>query len=133
MDPILPIGMSTSATSAAGNQERCLAADGQGNLAACEQTPAGAYLEPIVIIGRRIPPSMNVVSAGAMFSDRMQNGFFTKQVEAMVAKLKDPTVTSGEHIATAIEIQERVSTASVVNQIAHKLADGLQSIVTRSS
>jgi hypothetical protein len=133
MTPIVPIEAPNAQSSSVSNQERCTAANGQLNLAQCEAPPAGAYIQPIVIIGRRAPVSMNLFSAGAMFSDRIRNGFYTKELEAMVAKLNDPTVTAGEHVAASISVQQRITTASVVSTIAHKLADGLQTVVTKSS
>lgn len=132
MDPIAPIDMSTAGMSAAKNQQRCTASQGQTNLEQCAESPAGAHVQQVIIIGRRTPVSMNIVAAGAMFSDRIKTGFYATQVEQLVAKLNDPTVTAGEQVAAGIEVQERIATAHVVNQIAHKLADGLQTVVTKS-
>jgi hypothetical protein len=132
MDPVTPIGMAPSGTSAIENQQRCTASLGQSNLEQCTDAPSGAYVQQVIIIGRRTPVSMNIVSAGAMFSDRIRTGFYATQVEQRVAHANDPNVTAGEQVAAAIEVQERIATAHVVNQIAHKLADGLQTVVAKS-
>lgn len=132
MDPIVPVGAAQAGMPAVQNNERCVAAQGQLNLEQCADAPSGAHVQQVIIIGRRTPVSMNIVAAGAMFSDRIRTGFYATQVEALSAKLSDPTISAGDQVAASIEVQERIATASVVNQISHKLADGLQTVVTKS-
>jgi hypothetical protein len=132
MDPVTPVGMPDSGTAGIAQQERCTAAQGQFNLEQCAAVPSGAHVQQVIIIGRRTPVSMNIVAAGAMFSDRIRTGFYATQVDELVSKFNDPAVTSGEKLAAAIDLQERISTAVMVGGISGKLAEALQTVVTKS-
>lgn len=132
MDPVTPVGAFHSGTSAVAQQERCVATQGQANLEQCAAVPSGAHVQQVIIIGRRTPVSMNVVAAGAMFSDRIRTGFYATQVDQLVSKFNDPAVSSGEKLAAAIDLQERVATAVMVGGISGKLAEALQTVVTKS-
>lgn len=132
MDPIAEIGASNANMSAAQRYEQCQNTQGAGNLQACGTDVGGAHLERIVIVGHSAPVAMNIVSTGAMFSDRIKGGFYTKQLDEMVAKLNDPHVSPGAQMAAVLDVEERIGTAKLVSQIAQKLAEGLQSVVTKS-
>jgi hypothetical protein len=132
MDPISPVGTLDPSASAAARQERCVATQGQFNLEQCAAEPSGAHVQQVIIIGRRTPVSMNVVAAGAMFSDRIRTGFYATQVDQLISSSNDPSVSSGEKLAAAIDLHERVATAVMVGKMAGKLAEGLQTVVTKS-
>lgn len=132
MDPIAQIGASNPNISSAQRYEQCQNNQGAGNLQACGGDVSGAHLERIVITGHSAPVAMNLVSTGAMFSDRIKGGFYTKQLDELVAKLNDPRVSPGEQQAAVLDVEERIGTAKLVSQISQKLAEGLQSVVTKS-
>jgi hypothetical protein len=132
MDPIAEIGASNPNMSSVQRYEQCQNTEGAGNIQACGNGLGGAHLERIVIVGHPAPVAMNLVSTGAMFSDRIKGGFYTKQLDEMVAKLNDPRVSPGEQQAAVLDVEERIGTARIVSQISQKLAEGLQSVVTKS-
>jgi hypothetical protein len=131
MDPIAAIG---SANSSSFNTERamqCRDQHGTDNLQACGGELPGAHLNHVAPVVEP-PPPMNVVSAAHMFSDRMKNGFYMKQLEDLMVMVGDDSVGPGEKQAALMEVQGRVGVSSVVSKIAQHLAEGIQTVVTKS-
>ena len=131
MDPIAAIG-SANTGSGAERFEQCRAQQDLNNLQACTSEPPGAHLNHVVVIGTPPPTTMNLVSAGNMFADRMRGGFYTKELKNVMSMVGDDKVSPGEKVAALMDVQEKIGVATVVGKIATKLAEGLQSVVTKS-
>ena len=131
MDPIAAIG-SANIGSGAERSEQCRVQQDMNNLQACTVDSPGAHLNHVVVIGHPQPPSMNIVSAGHMFTDRMRGGFYMKELGELMTMVGDDEVSPGEKSAALIDVQARIGVSTVVGKIATKLAEGLQSVVTKS-
>jgi hypothetical protein len=131
MDPIAAIGSANSSSFKTERAELCRNQQGLDNLQACSGEMPGAHLNHIAPVVEP-PPPMNVVSAAHMFTDRMKNGFYMKQLEELMVKVGDDSVSPGEKQAALMDVQGRVGVSSVVSKIAQHLAEGIQTVVTKS-
>lgn len=132
MDPIAAIG-SANTGSGAERFEQCRAQQDVNNLQACAIETPGAHLNHVLVVGQLAPTNMNLVSAGHMFTDRMRGGFYMKELENLMTMVGDDDVSPGVKSAAMMDVQARVGVATVVGKIATHLAEGLQSVVTKSS
>jgi hypothetical protein len=131
MDPIAALGSANTASTTE-RLEQCRAQTDMNNLLACGGEPPGAHLNHVVVIGHPTPPTMNLVAAGNMFSDRMKHGFYMKELEGLMTMVGDDDVSPGEKSAAMMDVQARIGVSTVVGKIATHLAEGLQSVVVKS-
>jgi hypothetical protein len=78
------------------------------------------------------PAALNVTSAAHVFSDRMTNGFYMKELHQAVTLSGDPNLSTAQKTAMLVDTQERIGLSRVVGKLAEKLAEGLQSVVTKA-
>lgn len=142
MDPIQAIG-SFNVSGA----ERMRAHSEMMNLQVCERTPAnvspacdglvrGAHLTPHVAPLPEAPSKLNVKSAAGQFSDGMKNGFYTTELERYVKKAQESTkpgskISTGELTADMLDLHARMGIADACTKVSSKLAESLQSVVTK--
>lgn len=142
MDPIQAIG-----SFSAGGAERLRAHSEMMNLQVCERTPLyanpvcdsqvrGAHLTPYVAPLPEPPSKLNVQSAATQFSNGLKSGFYTTELERYMAKVKDSVkpgskVTSGELTADMLDLHARMGIADACTKVSAKLAESLQSVVTK--
>jgi hypothetical protein len=131
MEPIAAISSASNNGTNAERFEQYRAQQDLNHLQGVQDEVPGAHIQRIVITGQAIPPTMNVVSAGNMFSNRLKNGFYMKELGELMAMVGDDNVSPGQKTAAAMDVQARVGVATVVGKIATKLAEGLQSVVTK--
>jgi hypothetical protein len=137
MDPIAAISSANSSSAATDRAQQCNDQLDMNNLQACGmQTPnptqaPGANLTlamPVV----EPPAQMNVVSTAHVFQDRLTNGFYMKEMHQLLNMAGNPDISAGEKTAILLDVQERVGLAKVVQKVAERLVDGLQTVVTKS-
>ena len=142
MDPIQAIGNLNLSGS-----ERIRAHTEAMNLQVCERTPIhvnpacdtqvrGAHLTPHVEALPEPPSKLNVRSAASQFSDGLKNGFYTTELERYVQKAKESTmpgskITTGELTADMLDLHARMGIADACTKVSSKLAESLQSVVTK--
>jgi hypothetical protein len=136
MDPIAAItSANSSSTSAADRAQQCSSQADMNNLQACAnpaQPTPGANLTLTTPV-QEPPAQMNVVSASHVLSDRIKNGFYMKDLNELIKMGNDPYVSIGEKATKLAEVQERIAMAKMAHKVAEKLAEGLQTVVTKSS
>jgi hypothetical protein len=142
MDPIQAIG-SFNVSGA----ERLRAHSEMMNLQVCERTPAGesaacdikvrgAHLTPYVAPLPEPPSKLNVKSAADQFSDGLKKGFYTTELENYVKKARESTrpgnkVNASDLHTDLLDLHARMGIADACTKVSTKLAESLQSVVTK--
>ena len=132
MDPIAQIGAASTQGSAAERMAQCRAEQDMANIHDCDIPQPGGRLTPVAPAAAEPPPTMNVNSAAHLFSDRMKNGFYMKELERVVALVADDNVSTGQKTAALMDVNSRIGVSQVVSKIATHLAETLQTVVTKS-
>lgn len=134
MDPIAQIGAANTQSSAAERTAQCRAEQDMANITDCDVAEPGARLTPAAPAAPEPPPQMNVNSAAHLFSERMKNGFYMKELErvVMLSANDDNNVTPGQKMAMMMDVHERIGVSKLVSKIAADLSQTLQTVVTKS-
>jgi hypothetical protein len=133
MDPIAAItSANSSSTASADRAQQCSGQLDMNNLQACSNPTPGANLTLTTPVNEP-PAQMNVVSASHVLSDRIKNGFYMKDLNELIRMGADPYVSISEKATKLAEVQERIAMAKMAHKISEKLAEGLQTVVTKSS
>lgn len=131
MDPIAALG-SSNVGSPTERYEQCRAQSDLNNLKFCDGDAGGAHLDHVVVVGSIPPPTMNLASAGQMFSSGLKNGFYMQELKGLVSLLGDETASADDKTVALIDVQTRLGVANIVGKIATHTAESLQTVVTKS-
>jgi hypothetical protein len=132
MDPIAQIGAADSQSSAAERVAQCRAEQDMADIRDCDIELPGARLTPAAPPAPEPPPAMNFKSAAHLFSDRLRNGFYSKEIEGLIRLASDDNVTPEEKAFALIDVNERIGVSKLVSKIATDLSQTLQTVVTKS-
>jgi hypothetical protein len=134
MDPIAQIGAANTQSSAAERTAQCRAEQDMANITDCDIAQPGARLTPAVPAAPEPPPTMNINSAAHLFSDRMKNGFYMKELQRLIVLSAEDNdnVTPGQKTAMMMDVHERIGVSKLVSKIATDLSQTLQTVVTKS-
>jgi hypothetical protein len=130
MDPIAAIGSANSNTIG----QRAQACNAQGDLANlqdCAPHGAGAHLELHAPVPE-VPAQMNVVGVAREVSDGMTNGFYVAQLKELMRVAEDPNATNTDKMLALMDTNERIELSKLVSKLSAKLAEGIQTVVTKA-
>ena len=82
------------------------------------------------------PSAMNLQSLAGQFSEGLQHGFYTADIDRLMDKLvqaRDPSsgVTFGDVTVELLNVQAKVGIADAFSKVSTKLAEGLQTMVVK--
>lgn len=82
------------------------------------------------------PSAMNLQSLAGQFSDGLQHGFYSADIDRLMGKLvqaRDPSsgVTFGDVTVELLNVQAKVGIADAFSKVSSKLAEGLQTMVVK--
>jgi hypothetical protein len=130
MDPIAAIGSANSNFS--GQRAQACSAQGDlANLQDCAPHGTGAHLElhaPAPVV----PAQMNVVGVAREVSDGMTNGFYVAQLKELMRVAEDPNATNTDKMLALMDTNERIELSKLVSKLSAKLAEGIQTVVTKA-
>jgi hypothetical protein len=137
MDPIAAIG-SANSNSTVERAQTCGAQGDLANLQDCApnipnaQGAQGAHLDLHVPVPL-VPAQMNVIGVAQVASHAMTDGFYAAQVKELMRAAQDPKASNQEKMLALMDISERVELSKLVSKLSAKLAEGIQTVVTKSS
>lgn len=102
----------------------------------CDTQASGAHLTPHVEPLPGPPSALNVNSAATQFSNGLKNGFYATEFERYVQKTaasKQPgsTITVADLTADVLNLHLRLGVAQACTEVSKKLAESLQTVVTK--
>lgn len=105
-------------------------------LQASEPTPVGGAAISIHAQQPAAPSAMNLQSLAGQFSEGLQHGFYTADIDRLMDKLvqaRDPSsgVTFGDVTVELLNVQAKVGIADAFSKVSTKLAEGLQTMVVK--
>jgi hypothetical protein len=100
------------------------------------KTLGGATIQAPNSVVPQAPSAMNLQSLAGEFSNGLQNGFYTKDVNRLLHKMaqsKDPRtgVTAGDITAELLNVQAKVGIADAFSKVSSKISEGLQTMVVK--
>ena len=95
----------------------------------------GAFIQP-THIEAAAPSAMNLQSLAGQFSDGLQHGFYSADIDRLMDKLvqaRQPGsgVSFGDVTVELLNVQAKVGIADAFSKVSSKLAEGLQTMVVR--
>ena len=95
----------------------------------------GAFIQPNHI-EPSAPSAMNLQSLAGQFSDGLQHGFYSADIDRLMGKLvqaRQPGsgVSFGDVTVELLNVQAKVGIADAFSKVSSKLAEGLQTMVVR--
>ncbi len=130
MDPIAAIGSANSNYSGE-RAQACGAQRDLGNLQDCAPNGSGAHLELHAPVPE-VPAQMNVVGVAREVSDGMTNGFYVAQLKELMRVAEDPNATNTDKMLALMDTNERIEMSKLVSKLSAKLAEGIQTVVTKA-
>jgi hypothetical protein len=96
----------------------------------------GAAIQPQALEPMAPSSAMNLQSLAGQFSDGLQHGFYSADIDRLMNKLvqaREPGsgVTFGDVTVELLNVQAKVGIADAFSKVSSKLAEGLQTMVVR--
>jgi DNA recombination-dependent growth factor C len=130
MDPIAAIG-SANSNSMGQRAQACSTQGDLANLQDCLPNAQGAHLDLQVPLPP-VPAQMNVVGVSQVVSHAMTDGFYAAQVKELMRAAQDPKISNQDKMLALMDISERVELSKLVSKLSAKLAEGIQTVVTKA-
>jgi len=104
--------------------------------AAAAAPGGGAAIQLRAPAEAKAPSAMNLQSLAGQFSEGLQHGFYTGDIDRLMNKLvqaRDPGsgVTFGDVSIELLNVQAKVGIADAFSKVSSKLAEGLQTMVVK--
>lgn len=134
MDPIAAIG-SANSNSTGERAQACNAQSDLANLHDCAPGAShpvrGAHLDLNAPMPE-VPAQMNVVGVAQVVSHAMTDGFYVAQTKELMRVAHDPNVSQADKAMALMDLSQRVELSKLVSKLTSKLAEGIQTVVTKS-
>lgn len=134
LDPIVSVGWTS-----ADPMGRYMMRSNPVDLSQFDPSAKGAHLSTAVQIDPVASRSgMDVRTLSSTFNDGMKHGFTTGDNERIISKMQDmqkpgSKVTTGEMMGELVLASSKVAIAGMIGSLTNKVAEGLQTIVVKSS